>query len=123
MGCACCVAAIAEYERLDVPGNVEKVGKALADELDKLAEKHTCIGEARHIGLFAQIELVKDRATKEPLSVPDAGKVVGMLKAAGFATYNNLNGIMVAPPLIITKKELLEGLAILDKVLDEVDKW
>ncbi|MDR0519135.1 MAG: aminotransferase class III-fold pyridoxal phosphate-dependent enzyme [Clostridiales Family XIII bacterium] len=123
MGCACCVAAIAEYERLDIAGNVAKVGKVLASELDKLAEKHSCIGEARYIGLFAQLELVKDQATREPISVPDAVKVVGMLKKKGFATYNNLNGIMVAPPLTITESELKEGLAILDEVLSEVDAW
>jgi taurine--2-oxoglutarate transaminase len=123
MGCACCVAAIAEYERLDIAGNVEKVGKVLADELDRIAERHPCVGEARHIGLFAQVELVKDRATKEPLSVPDAVRVVGLLKSRGFATYNNLNGIMVAPPLIITEKELREALAIFDKALSEVDAW
>jgi taurine--2-oxoglutarate transaminase len=123
MGCACCVAAIAEYERLDIAGNVAKVGKVLGDELDKLAEKHSCIGEVRYIGLFSQIELVKDRKTREPLAVADAAKVVGLLKKEGFATYNNLNGIMVAPPLIITEEELREGIAILDKVLDEVDKW
>jgi taurine--2-oxoglutarate transaminase len=123
MGCACCVAAIAEYERLDIAGNVAKVGKVLGDELDKLAEKHSCIGEVRYIGLFSQIELVKDRKTREPLAVADAAKAVGILKQNGFATYNNLNGIMVAPPLIITEQELREGLAILDKVLDEVDQW
>jgi taurine--2-oxoglutarate transaminase len=123
MGCACCVAAIAEYERLGVADNVAKVGQVLADELEKLAENHSCIGEVRYIGLFSQIELVKDRATKEPLAVADAAKVVGMLKSKGFATYNNLNGIMVAPPLIITAKELKEGIAILDEVLGEVDKW
>jgi taurine--2-oxoglutarate transaminase len=66
---------------------------------------------------------VKDKATKAPLPVPDAARVVGLLKAKGFATYNNLNGVMVAPPLIITEKELREALAILDEVLGEVDKW
>jgi 4-aminobutyrate aminotransferase-like enzyme len=30
---------------------------------------------------------------------------------------------MVAPPLIITEKELREGIAILDKTLEEADKW
>jgi 4-aminobutyrate aminotransferase-like enzyme len=30
---------------------------------------------------------------------------------------------MVAPPIIITAKELREGIAILDKVLDTVDTW
>lgn len=122
MGCAVAVAAIKEYEDLDVAGNVAKVGKVLAELLEDLYKKHDCIGQVRYIGLFSQIELVKDRATKEPFSVPDTAKVVGMLKNEGFATYNNENGIMVAPPLTITEEELRDAMAIMDKVFDSVDK-
>ncbi len=122
MGCAVAVAAIKEYERLDIAGNVAKVGKILGDLLDDLYKKHECIGEVRYIGLFAQVELVKDRGTKEPFSIPDTAKVVGMLKNEGFATYNNENGIMVAPPLTITEEELREYMTVMDKVLDSVDK-
>ena len=122
IGCAVCVAAIDEYERLNVEENVAKLGKVLGDALDGMAQKHEAIGEARYIGLFAQVELVKDRATKEPFSIPEMGKVMGMLKKAGYASYNNENGVMVAPPLIITEQELREGLAILDEVFYEVDK-
>jgi taurine--2-oxoglutarate transaminase len=122
MGCAVASAAIKEYERLDVAGNVAKVGKVLADILEDLYKKHECIGEVRYIGLFSQIELVKDRETREPFSTPDAAKVVGMLKNEGFATYNNENGIMVAPPLTITEEELRDAMAIMDKVFDSVDK-
>ena len=121
MGCAVTVAAIKEYERLGVEENVAKLGKVLGEVLDELTEKHESIGQARYIGLFAQVELVKDRVTKEPFNAAEMGKVIGMLKKEGFATYNNENGVMVAPPLVITEQELREGLAILDKVLYEVD--
>ncbi|MDR2487214.1 MAG: aminotransferase class III-fold pyridoxal phosphate-dependent enzyme [Clostridiales Family XIII bacterium] len=121
MGCAVAVAAIAEYERLGIADNVAKVGKVLAEYLDSLEGRKPCVGEARHIGLFAQVELVKDKQTKEPFSPAEAAKVVGMLKKEGFATYNNLNGIMIAPPLTITEEEMKEALAIFDKVLDKVE--
>ena len=122
MGCAVTIAAMKEYDRLNVADNVNKLAKVLGDRLDEMTAKHKSIGQARYVGLFAQVELVKDRETKEPFSVADMGKVMGMLKQKGYASYNNENGVMVAPPLIITEQELLEGLAILDEVLDEADK-
>jgi len=121
MGCALTVAAIKEYERLNIADNVAKIGKVLGDSLDELTKKHESIGQARYIGLFAQVELVKDRETKERFDASEMAKIMGMLKQKGFASYNNESGIMVAPPLIITEQELLEGLAILDEVLYEVD--
>jgi taurine--2-oxoglutarate transaminase len=122
MGCAVCVATLGEYARLGVPRNVKKLGKVLAELLDKMAKKHKSVGDARYIGLFAQVELVKDRKTREPFSAAEMAKVIGFLKKAGFATYNNENGVMVAPPLTITEEELREGLALLDQGLGEADK-
>ena len=121
MGCAVAVAAIDEYERLGIEGNVAKIGKIMGDLLDGIAEKHACVGQARHIGLFSQVELVKSKETKEPIDAPTIAKIVGMLKKEGFCTYSNENGIMVAPPLIITEQELRDALAIFDRVLDSVD--
>ena len=122
MGCAVAIAAIKEYERLNVKDNVKKVGKVLGELLEDLYKKHECIGEVRYIGLFSQVELVKDRKTKEPFSTPEAAKVVGMLKDKGFATYNNENGIMVSPPLTITEQELRDAMSIMGDVFDSVDK-
>jgi taurine--2-oxoglutarate transaminase len=121
VGCAAAVAAVDEYERLGVPANVEKVGALLGNILDTLAQKHACVGQARYIGLFAQVELVKDKATKEPLPAAEIAAVIGSLKSKGFATYANENGIMVAPPLIITEAELTEAMEIFDAVLGQVD--
>jgi len=121
MGCAVCCAAMGEYERLGTAEHVKKVGSVLRGILDELTAKHECIGEARSIGLFAQVELVKDRVTKE---IPDAqtvAQIAGMLKKEGFATYTHLSGFMVAPPLIISEDELREAMSIFDHVLDSVD--
>jgi taurine--2-oxoglutarate transaminase len=119
VGCAAAVAALDEYERLGVSANVAKVGKLLAEILDELTAKHSCVGQARHIGLFAQVELVKDKDTKEPFSPAEIAGVIARLKGKGFATYSNENGIMVAPPLIITEAELTEAMEIFDAALSE----
>lgn len=122
VGCACAVAAIDEYDRLNIKDNVAKQGKVMDDLLMAMEAKHACVGEVRGLGLMWQVELVKDKVTKEPFPIPDTAKVMGMLKGKGFASYNNENGIVVAPPLTITEEELREAMGIMDKVLDEVDK-
>ena len=82
----------------------------------------------RYIGLFAAVELVKDKETREPL-VPYGkdpqglmGKILGLLKARKFMTYTHENMVIVAPPLIITEAQLAEELAKLDEVMAVVDK-
>ncbi|MDR1245580.1 MAG: aminotransferase class III-fold pyridoxal phosphate-dependent enzyme [Clostridiales Family XIII bacterium] len=127
MGCAAAVATIDEYVRLGIEENVKKQGKLLASGLDELERKHKSVGETRHIGLFAMIELIKDKANREPLtpfnSDPEGcmAKICGMLKAEGFVTYSHENMLIIAPPLIITEQELRDALRIADKVLDDVD--
>jgi len=76
-------------------------------------------------GLFAVLELVKDRATREPLAPwsttpPVLRTLVARARAAGvsFATRGNL--IILAPPLVITEAELTDALALLDRLLAEL---
>ena len=128
MGCAAAVATIKEYKDQDIENKMKVTSKVLADILDGYVDAHPCVGEVRHIGLFSAIELVKDKATREPI-VPFGKdpeglmkKILGMLVAEGFWTYTHENMIIVAPPLIITEEELKEQMAVMDKVLDSVDK-
>ncbi|MDR3242898.1 MAG: aminotransferase class III-fold pyridoxal phosphate-dependent enzyme [Clostridiales Family XIII bacterium] len=127
VGCAAAIATLNEYERLNIEENVKKQGKLLADILDGFEKKHRSVGQVRHIGLLAMVELVRDKATREPI-VPfnnDAGgvmpKIIAMLKAEGFATYSHENMIIVAPPLIIAEDELRGAMKLMDRVLDSVD--
>jgi taurine--2-oxoglutarate transaminase len=123
VGCAAAIAAIGEYERLGIADNVKARGAELEAYLKDLYAKHKVIGEYRTIGIFAMIELVKDRSTKEPFDPAQTAKALGMLKEKGFATYLNENCIAVSPPLIISATELKEAMAIMDSVLVEVDKF
>ncbi len=127
MGCAVAVAAIDAYKEDKVFENVIKVGKVLGEGLEALKAKHACVGDVRYIGLFAIVEFVKDKATKEPI-VPvgkdpegTMPKILGMLGAEGFYTYSYENMIHVSPPLIITEQEVKEALEKLDKVMDSID--
>ena len=127
MGCATTVAAINEYKRLDMENHVNAVGKVLGEILEDFSKKHKSVGQVRYIGLFSAMELVKDDEGTPIVSFnndPDGlmNKIVGMLVKEGFWTYSHENMLIVAPPLIITEEELREAMAIMDKVLDSVDK-
>ena len=91
--------------------------------LAAITEKHRIVGDARGVGAFFALELVKDRATKEPL-VPWHGEGPGVMKSfygelrkRGVITFGKFNCVMVAPPLNTTKAELDEGLKAVDEAL------
>lgn len=128
LACAAGVACVNYYNRHHILEHVVETGKVLGEALEKLKAEHVCVGDVRYIGLFSAVELVKSKKTKEPIvpygKDPDGimGKILGMLKDRGFATYSHENMIMVAPPLIITEEQLREEMAVLDQVLSIVDE-
>lgn len=128
LACAAGVACLTYYDEAHILDNVNTVGKVLGELEESLKIRHACVGDVRYIGLWSAIELVKDKATKEPL-VPFGKdpegimpKIIKMLVDKGFFTYSHENTIMVAPPLIITEEQLREAMDIMDDVLGEVDK-
>lgn len=128
IACAAGLATIDVYREENILENVAKVGAVLKEELLAMKDDFSCVGDVRSIGLFGAIELVKDKATKEPLVSynNDRGaimpKIIGMLKQRGFMTYSHENMIFVTPPLIITQDQLLEELEKVKEVLEIVDK-
>lgn len=127
LACAAGVATLKYYQEHNILNNVTETGKSLSALLEDLKKSHPSIGDVRSIGLFAAIELVKNKTTKEPLVAygkdPEGimGSIIKKLAKKGFMTYSHENMILVAPPLIITKDELSQAFSILDSVLSEVD--
>ncbi len=128
LGCAAGVAAVSYYDEANICENVNKVGRVLGEKLEAMKEKHPSVGDVRYIGLFAAIELVKDKVTKQAL-VPYGkdpqgvmGSILGLLAQKKFMTYSHENVLIVAPPLIITEEQLTEELVKLDEVLTVVDE-
>jgi taurine--2-oxoglutarate transaminase len=123
LACAAAVATIRTMEDEDVVGRAARLGEdVLGPGLRALAERHEWIGEVRGTGAFWALELVGDRATREPLapyggSSPQMAAIVKGCQERGLLPFSNFNRIHVVPPLTITDDEAREGLAILDAAL------
>jgi taurine--2-oxoglutarate transaminase len=125
------VAAIDEYRRLDLMTKSRKDGEYLLSRLREIQGRHPAVGDVRGMGLFAAVELVRDRATKEPFNTEDdkiAGKplVADMVAQAmmkqGVYCISWVSHLVIAPPLIVRRDELDRGLEALDAALKVADE-
>jgi taurine---2-oxoglutarate transaminase len=131
LGCAASVASIGIFREEGIVENAAAMGGVLATELAALAERHPSVGEVRGLGLFWGLEMVRDRATREPLVPFNAGgeaaaPMARLGKAAmerGLFMMTHFNMIVICPPLTITREELAEGLAVIDEVLSIADEY
>ena len=121
LACASIVASIDAMKEEGIIENARSIGEnVLGPGLRELAEKHPVIGEARGLGVFWALDLVTDRATREPLA-PYGGtseamvKLGAAMKANGALPFMNFNRLHVVPPCTVTEAEAKEGLEILDK--------
>ena len=95
--------------------------------LQALQARHSIIGDVRGgDGMFAVVELVRDRASREsPSAWPDSHPALRKLvrdalqRDVSFAIRGNL--ILLAPPLVIAENELDDALALLDELLAAVE--
>jgi taurine--2-oxoglutarate transaminase len=123
-------AAIANIRVMQDDGLIERaerMGRVLARLLGDLGEVHPSVGEVRSIGLFAAIELVRDRRTREPLapfggSSPVMEAIRRNLLQNGVFLYTHWHTLLVIPPLIITEEQLEEGFARIDQALQLADE-
>ena len=128
MSCAAAIAAINVYKEEKLVENSKEQGKFLTEYLEGMKEKHPSIGDVRGLGLFQFIELVKNRKTKQSFAPStqtiapweDIGEVDAELLKRGVHTMAHPLGIFVAPPLCITRDELVEGLSIIEEVLSKI---
>ena len=128
LAAASIVASIDAMTEEGIVDNAARIGTdVLGPGLRDLQERHPVIGEARGLGVFWALDLVSDRATKEPLAPyggtsPAMAELVGECKKRGLMPFTNFNRMHVVPPCTVTDAEAKEGLAILDEVFAIVDK-
>ena len=68
LAAATVVESIRIFEDDDICGRAERLGEEIIrPELTRMAERHPSVGDVRGLGCFFAIELVSNRATREPL--------------------------------------------------------
>jgi len=133
VACAAAIAAIEVYEEEGLVENSKTLGAYLLERLEEIKAKHPSVGDVRGKGLFAAIELVKDKASREPLvpwtveyyekKHPLTKELLGRLKQEGLYAYTRWNVLMICPPLCITREELTWGLERIDDALALADAY
>ena len=112
--------------RDELVARADRLGKRLHEKLLGLQERHQVIGDVRGRGLLQGIELVTDRATKEPAdklgrAVTDACLERGL--HMNIVQLPGMGGVFrIAPPLTVSEAELDAGLDILDTALTEATR-
>jgi taurine--2-oxoglutarate transaminase len=127
LSCAAGLAAVNAYRDEKLLARAHDLGERMVNVLHFLEETHPSVGEIRGDGMFAVIELVKNRKTREPLSrwpetAPALRKLVeeGRRHGVSFAVRGNL--IILAPPLVIEQRQLIRAIEVLDQLLSICDE-
>src|SRR5436305_10676329 len=102
--------------------NADVVGGYYRQGLEGLKEKHGLIGDVRGMGLMQALELVKDRASKEPAAQETAQfmeecRKRGLLVGKG-GLYSNV--IRTSPPLNISRTDVDEAILVMDEAFTAV---
>jgi adenosylmethionine-8-amino-7-oxononanoate aminotransferase len=124
-------AAVLEYTlKHNLVERSAKLGEHLHKRLEVLRD-HPTVGDIRGKGIFAGIEFVKDKETKEPFPADVAfyHRVVErcfekrLLVYPGVATVDGYVGdhIQVAPPLVVTREQIDEIVSLLDEAIGEAE--
>ncbi|HMP90215.1 MAG TPA: aminotransferase class III-fold pyridoxal phosphate-dependent enzyme [Kiritimatiellia bacterium] len=97
------------------------LGERLLAGMKKLMAKYEVIGDVRGKGLMVALEMVKDRATKEPdrdttARVFERVKELGVLIGKG-GLYGNI--IRITPPMCISEADVDYTLDVLDQAYSE----
>ena len=130
VSCAAALETLQIYEDDNLLENAVAMGKYVDEQVALLMKKHPSIGDWRNTGLLGCMELVRNRKTKEPMAPfnakPDEmvvmNKVAAKIKELGMYTFVRWSYIFIAPPLIITKDQVDEGIAIISEAIKIADE-
>jgi alanine-glyoxylate transaminase/(R)-3-amino-2-methylpropionate-pyruvate transaminase len=119
VSCAQGRAVLQVIENEGLQANSLQIGAQLVQGFEKLAQKHSIIGQVRGKGLMLGVELVKDRTTKEPAKeecaeVFERCKELGLLIGKGGLWGNTLR---IKPPMCLNAADADFMLAVIDEAM------
>jgi 4-aminobutyrate aminotransferase/(S)-3-amino-2-methylpropionate transaminase len=122
LACVAGLKVIEVMQRDNFSDKANSIGKICMDRLNAMKEKYQIIGDVRGRGAMIAMELVKDRRTKEPAK-EETTKIInecwknGLLLLSAGTRGNTIRFLM---PLVVTEKQLTNGLEILERAIKTV---
>ncbi|MDF4353783.1 aspartate aminotransferase family protein [Vibrio parahaemolyticus] len=120
-----CAAALATMEAIEQGGLLDKVkadSQFMREKLLEMKAKYSVIGDVRGIGMLWGIELVTDHESKARAYDEAEAVLYQCLNNGVSFKVSQGNVIQLSPPLIITREQLTEALAIFEEAIAKVCK-
>jgi 4-aminobutyrate aminotransferase len=120
--CAAGLAVLDETERLGLVQKSAENGALLKQLLTERLMEYDIVGDVRGKGMICGVELVEDRASKEPNTTLPA-KIVYRAWEFGMIVFyagNWGNVLEITPPLVIERDAIEQGVELLDRAIADV---
>ncbi|MEJ3672397.1 aspartate aminotransferase family protein [Vibrio vulnificus] len=118
-----CAAALATMEAIEQEGLLDKAkadSQFMREKLLEMKAKYPVIGDVRGIGMLWGIELVIDHESKARAYDEAEAVLYQCLNNGVSFKVSQGNVIQLSPPLIITREQLTEALAIFEEAIAKV---
>jgi 4-aminobutyrate aminotransferase-like enzyme len=112
-------AALTTIETIADDGLVEhaaRLGAHMLARLRDMQDRYAFIGDVRGVGLLIGLDLVRDRATKEPLPRAVTERIFLEALRRGLLMMGYFPRVRINPPLTLTHEQADAGLDVLDEV-------
>ncbi|HAS6077122.1 TPA: aspartate aminotransferase family protein [Vibrio vulnificus] len=120
-----CAAALATMEAIEQDGLLDKAkadSQFMREKLLEMKAKYPVIGDVRGIGMLWGIELVTDHESKARAYDEAEAVLYQCLNNGVSFKVSQGNVVQLSPPLIITREQLTEALAIFEEAIAKVCK-
>ncbi|EJA7340944.1 TPA: aspartate aminotransferase family protein [Vibrio parahaemolyticus] len=122
IGCAAALATMEAIEQDCLLDKVKAESQFMREKLLEMKAKYSVIGDVRGIGMLWGIELVTDHESKARAYDEAEAVLYQCLNNGVSFKVSQGNVIQLSPPLIITREQLTEALAIFEEAIAKVCK-
>jgi 4-aminobutyrate aminotransferase/4-aminobutyrate aminotransferase/(S)-3-amino-2-methylpropionate transaminase len=121
MACAAALASIEVIQEEKICERATHLGDILMRRMRQMQANHPIVGDVRGVGCLLGIELVKDKASREPFEA--AGRLVYQKAfSKGVAWIPAWHILRMSPPMIMQDEIALKAMDIIEESIYETEK-
>lgn len=122
IGCAAALATMEVIEQESLLDKAKSDGQFMREKLLEMKAKYPVIGDVRGIGMLWGVELVTDHETKQRAFDEAEAVLYQCLNNGVSFKVSQGNVIQLSPPLVITREQLTQAMAIFEEAIAKVSK-